>query len=135
MPEPSFLSKDMLRIVAIEPNPDANREFIVLQNRGFLTVQLRGHALMDEDTATGNAHRLFPLVDDVRIPTSAYVLVATGSGANGWARCSDGSIVYQVFLNRRAGEWCRSTGTIYLLSPTHTKRPSAGARDLSPAAL
>jgi hypothetical protein len=125
----------MLRIVAIEPNPDANREFIVLQNRGFLTVQLRGHALMDEDTATGDADRLFPLVDDVRIPSSAYVLVATGSGMNGWARCSDGSIVYQVFLNRRTGEWCHSSGAIYLLSPTHTKRPSARAGELSPAGL
>lgn len=125
----------MLRIVAVEPNPDPNAEFVVLQNRGFLTVHLRGHALMDEDTATGAAARLFPLIDDVRIPSSAYVLVATGAGANGWAKCSDGSIVYQVFLNRRAGEWCHSSGAIYLLSPTHTKRPTAGARGLSPATL
>ncbi len=127
--------RNMLRIVAVEPNLDPNREFVVLQNRGFLTVHLRGYALMDEDTAMGEAERVFPLVDDVRIPSSAYVLVATGDGVNGWARCSDGSIVYQIFLNRRAGAWCHSTGAVYLLSPTHTKRPSAGARDLAPASL
>ena len=125
----------MLRIVAVEPNHDPNREFIVLQNRGFLTVQLRGHALMDEDTAMGEAERMFPLIDDVRIPSSAYVLVASGAGANGWAKCSDGSIVYQVFLNRRASAWHHSCGAIYLLSPTHTKRPFAGVPDLSPAAF
>lgn len=125
----------MLRIVAVEPNPDPNREFVVLQNRGFLTVQLRGHALMDEDTAMGEAERMFPLRDDVRIPSSAYLLVVTGSGANGWARCSDGSIVYQLFLNRRASAWIHSGGPLYLLSPTHTKRPPAGARGFSPAAL
>lgn len=135
MPAPSLLMRNMLRIVAVEPNPDPNREFVVLQNRGFLTVQLRGHALMDEDTAMGDAERMFPLIDDVRIPSSAYVLVATGSGTNGWARCSDGSIVYQVFLNRRAGAWCHSSGSIYLLSPTHTKRPAAQAHDLSAVSL
>jgi len=124
----------MLRIVAVEPCPDPNREFVVLQNRGFMMVELQGHVLYDERSARGEPGALCLLPDDVRIPSSAYVLITTGQGTNGWARCSDGSLVYQVFLGLSRALWMGAE-RIRLAAPSHQKRvelPEA-QKSLSPA--
>ncbi|GIV01708.1 MAG: hypothetical protein KatS3mg015_0538 [Fimbriimonadales bacterium] len=124
----------MLRIVAVEPCPDPNREFVVLQNRGFMMVDLRGHVLHDDKAAEGARGAVCMLTDDVRIPSSAYVLVTTGKGTNGWARCSDGSPVYQVFLGLAGSLWL-GAATVHLAAPSHKKNVCLpeSASALSPA--
>lgn len=119
----------MLRIVGVQSGDEACDEFVLLQNQGVLKIHLRGTILTDEFALCGgegfSRDRMFVFSDDVVVPPSAYVMVVTGPGRDGWSRSRDGSPVYFAYWNRSKPVWSQASAPLHVLGVLHTKMPSA----------
>lgn len=116
----------MLRIVGLQRNESAQREFVLLQNQGTLRLQLRGHILIADatiSTPNGSSH---VFAEDVIVPGGTYVLVTTGIGESRWAKTKDGALVFYTFMNRPAPIWTADLGPVHILAIQHsyTERPA-----------
>ena len=119
----------MLRIVGLQRNESAQREFVLLQNQGTLRLQLRGHILISDSTIEGSSTSIHVLSDDVMIPGGTYVLVTTGIGESRWAKTKDGALVYYTFMNRENPVWPSEFGPVHVLGIQHSyaERPITSA--------
>ncbi|HWD37712.1 MAG TPA: hypothetical protein VG944_02605 [Fimbriimonas sp.] len=112
----------MIRIVGVQRNETAEREFVLLQNQGSLRINLRGHIVMSEcslDTADLNKHA-HVFTDDVLVPAGMYVLLMSGFGAARWAKSKDGSMIYYTYMNREHPVWDRCQFPLHLLNTQHS---------------
>jgi hypothetical protein len=115
----------MLRIAGIQPSDEPDEEFILLQNQGVMKVMLRGHVLAKDDAWQDygelNTDRVYAFSDNVFVPPSAYVMLKTGFGFNGWRKSKDGSPVYCVYWKRDTSAWDQHELTVHLLQVSHSK--------------
>jgi len=111
----------MLRIVGVQRNEAAEREFLLLQNHGTLRVNLRGHVVLAErailEADLCDAAHIFG--EDEHVPAGLYVLLSTGAGLPHWGRTKDGAHVYHAYAGREEPLWDRCQGPIHVLSPCH----------------
>lgn len=111
----------MMRIIAVHRHSDPRHEFVLLQNQACTPQVLAGHAIAAADAlrpgSVGQALHVFQ--DDVRIPPGQYVLLSTGYGEPGWARCRDGRPVYHAYMNRDASVWERTQSALLILRTQH----------------
>lgn len=112
----------MLRIVGVQKDVSADREFVLLQNQGALRVTLRGHALMSETVLeTGELEGAFhAFSDDERVPAGAYVILYTGRGIPRWGRSKDGSNVYHTYMGYEDPVWSKFETPLHILNTQHT---------------
>ncbi|MBS1711314.1 MAG: hypothetical protein JSS71_06280 [Armatimonadetes bacterium] len=114
----------MIRIVGVQPSENIGQEFVLLQNQGNMRVNLRGHALVAEDSLLDppGLQRVFVINQDVDIPAGHHVAIRTGSGDHQWCHKHDGYHIYHFFLNRGESLW-NSQSTLMLLAPNHRFTP------------
>ena len=102
----------MLRIVEIHPATTARGEYIVLQNLGLVTVNLRGWALCNDGYLSNDPDQIgssmYVFRDDVAIKPYTRVVLFTGEGENGWLPTTDGKQAYCVFWGRGERLWAAS---------------------------
>jgi hypothetical protein len=109
----------MIRIVGVQRGQTASEEFVLVQNQGSLRVNLRGHALLAEDTMTGGNGFALVLCDEAVIMPGQYAVLRSGIGPSRWNKCADGSSVYYTYLGHNRTLW-DGQDNIHLLAPQHT---------------
>lgn len=112
----------MIRIVGIERNPDAQSEFILLQNQGHMRAHLRGHAIiadkcLSDDCAVPAVHFF---TEDEYVQPGCFVLLKTGHCDAKWTRTKDGGLLYQATMGRSRSVWDKVSGTIHVLNVQHS---------------
>lgn len=110
----------MIRIVGVQPNENIGQEFVLLQNQGNMRVNLRGHALVAEESLLDppGLQTVFVFNEDVDIPAGHHVAIRTGAGESQWCHKHDGYHIYHLFLNRNTPIW-NADSTIMVLAPNH----------------
>ena len=112
----------MIRIVGVQRNQAADKEFVLFQNQGALRINLRGHLILSEcavnDQDLSQFAHLF--TDEVLIPAGMYVLLGTGSGETRWSKSKDGSLIFHTYMNRNYPVWDRCILPLHLLNTQHS---------------
>jgi hypothetical protein len=115
----------MLKIVEVHPGQSAQSEYVVLQNQGVMTVDLRGWALCTDAYLTGDPGRMADEMYIFReaIPIKPYtrVVLFTGIGENGWVPTIDGKQAYCAYWNRSERVWSRSAN-VHVLHVFNSKK-------------
>lgn len=109
----------MLRIVGIQRNESPNQEFVLLQNRGSMRVNLRGHALVAEGALSGAGGPAIVISDDVDLYPGQYAMIRSGIGPARWNKSTDGSQVFCGYLGCAYPLWEEKV-TVHLLSVQHS---------------
>lgn len=112
----------MIRIIGIKRYPDAQDEFILLQNQGHMRAHLRGHAIiadkcLSDETAIPAVHFFS---DDEYVQPGCFVLLKTGHCESKWTRTKDGALLYQVSMGRSKSVWDQVSGAIHVLNVQHS---------------
>ncbi len=110
----------MIRIVGIQKSERAEQEFVLLQNQGSMRSILRGQTLLADSYIRGESSSVHAFTEEVSIAPGQFVLVRSGSGADGWITSKDGSYVYQTHLNAEDPLWSRQGESLHILSIQHT---------------
>ncbi len=94
----------MLKIVEVHPAANPQSEYVVLQNQGLVTVNLRGWAVCTEDYLEGSAQEavagMYVFRDDIPVKPYARVVLFTGEGIAGWVPTVDGKQAYCAYWGR-----------------------------------
>lgn len=112
----------MLRIVGLNKNENANREFVLLQNQGSMRISLKGHLVVSEDALLTGAlsHSAYAFSDEVTIAPGLFVILFSGDGEPRWARTKDGAMVYHAYMGRSHPVWHHCGATMHVVSVQHT---------------
>lgn len=102
----------MLKIMEIHPALNARGEYIVLQNTGLVTLNLRGWAVCTEayldlgirDVGTG----MYVFHQDIPIKPYMRVVLFSGCGADEWMPTTDGKQAYCAYWNRAHSVWTQA---------------------------
>ena len=113
----------MLKIIDVHASASAGGEYVVLQNEGLTTVNLRGWALCTQRYLNGdlNADETFIFTDDVLIKPFVRVVLFTGEGEPGFCPTNDGKTAYLVYWNRPFPVWSRAA-QLHLLHVAASRR-------------
>src|SRR5437763_10385145 len=113
----------MLKIIDLHASDSPGGEYVVLQNEGLTTVNLRGWALCTQRYLAGDlkADETFIFTHDILIKPFVRVVLFTGEGEPGWCPTNDGKTAYLVFWNRRHTIWSHAA-QIHLLHIAATRR-------------
>lgn len=115
----------MFKITDIHPSPSPNGEYLVLQNQGLNTLNLRGWAVCTDAWLKGDAQaaarETVILTDDVGIKPYTRVVLFTGMGENGWYPTTDGKPAYLVYCGRAECLWSCAEN-LHLLHPTGSRK-------------
>lgn len=114
----------MLKIIEVHTSSKANGEYIVLQNQGLVTVNLRGWAVCTDALLEADPAKLVESIYIFRqkadIKPYQNVVLFTGAGEDGWVPTNDGRQAYCSFWNRRETIWSEA-GKINVLHVSSTK--------------
>lgn len=115
----------MLRVVEVHPASSAQGEYIVLQNLGVVTINLRGWAVCTEAYLSAEAQRvadeMYIFRQEVSIRPYTRVVLFTGQGRDGWVPTTDGQQAYCAYWQRAERVWTHAA-RIHLLHIAGTKR-------------
>src|SRR5438876_12375833 len=99
----------MLKIVQVHLSEAPAAEYIVLQNQGLTSVNLRGWAMTGDAYLSGDldlaASQTCIFTDDVQVKPYTRVVLFTGCGENGWHPTIDGKQAYLYYWCRRECVW------------------------------
>ncbi len=102
----------MLKIMEIQPAPDARGEYIVLQNTGLVTLNLRGWAVCTEaylDPATRDmGAAMYVFHQDILVKPYMRVVLFSGCGVDEWMPTTDGKQAYCAYWNRAHSVWTQA---------------------------
>ena len=102
----------MLKIIEVHPSANPQGEYVVLQNQGLVTVNLRGWAVCTEDYLEGNTHEavagMYIFREEIVVKPYARVVLFTGCGDAGWVPTVDGKQAYCAYWGRTQTVWKRS---------------------------
>jgi hypothetical protein len=115
----------MLKIVDVHPCHVPEGEYIVLQNKGTLTVPLRGCALCADSYLSADPHsamrEMYIFREDDFIKPYGRVVLFTGYGEDGWQPTTDGRRCYVAYWRRDDCVWSRCEN-VHLLRIESTHR-------------
>lgn len=115
----------MLKIIELHASTNPQSEYIVLENQGLNTINLKGYALCTDAYFTGDTQRLtdeiFIFQEDAFIKPFTRVVLLTGVGEGGWFPTIDGKRAYCLFWNRRASMWSQHSD-VHLLHIAGSRR-------------
>jgi hypothetical protein len=99
----------MLKIVDVHASHTPQGEYVVLQNQGTRTVQLKGIALCSELYLSCDPHTAAPETyifrEETVIKPYGRIVLFTGSGYDGWQPTTDGRQCYVAYWNRPELVW------------------------------
>lgn len=112
----------MLRVVGLQKDESADKEFVLLQNQGHMRLTLRGHLLLSEAALQGSAlsETGFAFSEDESIAPGLFVMLSTGVGTPIWAKTRDGAFVYHTYMGRNESFWNQCPGPLHVMHPHHT---------------
>ena len=115
----------MLKIIEVHPSGNTQGEYVVLQNQGLVTVNLRGWAVCTEDYLEGNTHEavagMYIFREEIVVKPYARVVLFTGCGDAGWVPTVDGKQAYCAYWGRTQAVWKRSQ-TVYMLQMAASRK-------------
>jgi hypothetical protein len=115
----------MLKIVELMPGETANKEYVVLQNQGIVTVSLRGWALCGDTWLSGDIDsalsEIYIFREDIAIKPYTRVVLFTSMGEDGWRPTTDGKQAYLAFWNKEWPVWSRC-GYVHLLQVAGSRK-------------
>jgi hypothetical protein len=115
----------MLRIVDLHLSTHVDGEYVVLQNQGLQTINLRGWMLVDEALFSGNpaaaAQNMYIFTDDVVLKPYTRVVLFTGTGFTGWQPTNDGRHAWVAYWNRPGRVWTFAKQLV-VMQPAATRR-------------
>jgi hypothetical protein len=127
----------MLKIVEVHPAPNAQGEYVVLQNCGLVTVSLRGWAICTDAYLNGDAQSvgagMYVFRADVPINSYTRVVLFTGYGEDGWVPTVDGKKAYCASWGRAQSIWTNAEN-VYVLQIAASKRVVQPGAVVSPLA-
>jgi|SRR5579862_2664582 len=117
----------MLKIIEVHASERQGGEYVVLQNVGLVTVNLRGWALCTDAYLEGDPNRMagqmYVFRDEVGIKPYTRVVLFTGHGEDGWVPTIDGRQAYCAYWNRIDKVWtdARNVHVLQMLAtrPVH----------------
>ncbi len=128
----------MLKIVELHTSKNAQGEYVVLQNHGLTTVNLRGWAICTEAYLEGcirdMTEEMFIFREDISIKPYTYVVLFSGQGVDDWEPTVDGRQAYCAYWNRRNSVW-RNTSHVHILQLTASRRVDASIMPSVPLAI
>lgn len=108
----------MLKILELHPTSNSQGEYVVMENQGLVTINLKGYALCSEAFLMGDGGRLademYVFRDEVAVKPFQRVVLFTGFGENSWLPTIDGKQAYCAYWNRPSGMWNRSSDLLVL---------------------
>ena len=126
----------MLKIVEVHPAANPQGEYVVLQNQGLVTVNLRGWAICTEDYLTGSpqeaAAGMYVFREDIAVKPYARVVLFTGGGEAGWVPTVDGKQAYCAYWGRTQAIWKHSQ-TVHVLQMAASRKVVPVVRETLPA--
>lgn len=115
----------MLKIIELHASINSQSEYIVLENQGLNSINLKGYALCTDAYFTGDSRRLsdeiFIFQEALFIKPFTRVVLLTGIGEEGWFPTVDGKKAYCLFWNKGSGVWCKHE-EVHLLQITNSRR-------------
>ncbi|MCX6381739.1 MAG: hypothetical protein NT023_20060 [Armatimonadetes bacterium] len=115
----------MLKILELHPSVSPHSEYVVLENQGLVTVNLKGYALCSEAFLMGDkgqlADEMYVFRDEIPVKPFQRVVLFTGSGENCWLPTIDGKQAYCAYWNRSSGMWNRA-GELLVLHIAASRR-------------
>jgi len=114
----------MLRIIDIQVSGTANGEWVVLQNHGMTTVNLRGFMVCGNTYLRGNpdsaAKEMFIFTADEPVKPGTRVVLISSHGSDGWYPTIEGGSAYVTYANRSDSLWSQADA-LHLLQPISTR--------------
>lgn len=125
----------MLKVMEVHPAKDARGEYLVLQNQGTVSVDLRGWALCTmaylQGDAAQRAHEMYVFREEANIRPYTRVVLFSGQGEDGWQETIDGRQAYCAYWKRDRGIW-KAGEQVYLLHVAASRLvPGAALADTS----
>jgi hypothetical protein len=121
----------MLKIEEVHASAGVQGEYVVLQNQGLLTVNLRGWALCTNAFLEGDdtriAEEMYIFREDEQIKPYTRVVLFTGKGDNGWVPTIDGRLAYCAYWGRQERIWTITSHVhvLHLFTSRKVCQPSA----------
>ena len=123
----------MLKIVEIHSAITVQNEYIVLQNQGVVTVNLKGWAvctdayLLENELFMKSGMYVFRMSEEVKPYT--HVVLFTGAGESGWVPTNDGRLAYCAYWGNSERVWsvAKNINVLQLVSsrPVVEPQPSS----------
>lgn len=120
----------MLKIMEVHPSANPACEYLVLQNVGLVTVNLRGCVICTDGYLTSNitgtgsvSETMYIFREEIAIKPYTRVVLFTGSGEDGWAPTTDGKQAYCVCWGRSHSVWAESEQVHVLQVATSRRIP------------
>ncbi len=108
----------MLKILELHAATNPQGEYVVLENQGLVTINLKGYALCSEAFLMGDegrrADEMYVFRDEIPVKPFQRVVLFTGYGDNSWLPTIDGRQAYCAYWNRASGMWNRSSELLVL---------------------
>ncbi len=102
----------MLKIMEIHPAQNARGEYIVLQNTGLVSLNLRGWAVCTEaylDPGIRDVGAdMYVFHQDILVKPYMRVVLFTGEGRDEWMPTTDGKQAYCAYWNRAHSVWTQA---------------------------
>jgi len=119
----------MLKIMEVHPSLNPCGEYVVLQNVGLVTINLKGCAICTDaflsDSGIGvDATNIYLFRDEVSLRPYMRVVLFTGSGENAWVPTVDGKHAYCAFWGRHTSVWSDSQQVHFLQLSTSRRVPT-----------
>ncbi len=116
----------MLKIIEVHTSEHARGEYVVLQNQGLGSLNLRGWALCSDAYMQCDLKRmvkeLYVFQPEISIrPYARVVLFTGGEEEEGWQETTDGHPAYCVWWGREERVWS-AVGQVYLLHPASSRK-------------
>lgn len=124
----------MLKIIDLHASTHVQGEYIVLENQGLNSLNLKGYVLCTESLLTSNLQRLpeeiFVFQEEIYLKPFMRVVLFTGRGENSWVPTVDGKQAYCVYWNRGSSVWNQHSD-VHLLHIAATRHVQSEAIALS----
>ena len=118
----------MLKIMEVHPSANPACEYVVLQNVGLVTVNLRGCAICTDGYLTANmtngrseSETMYIFRDEIAIKPYTRVVLFTGTGEDGWVPTIDGKQAYCAYWDRAHSVWAVAE-QVHVLQVTTSRR-------------
>ncbi len=123
----------MLKIVEIHSAESVQNEYIVLQNQGVVTVNLKGWAvctdayLLENEFDMKSGMYVFRMSEEVKPYT--HIVLFTGAGQNGWVPTNDGRLAYCAYWGNSERVWseAKNIHVLQLVSSRTVREPQSSS--------
>ncbi len=108
----------MLKILELHPSQNPQGEYVVLENQGLVTINLKGYALCSEAFLQGEkrqlADEMYVFREEIPVKPFQRVVLFSGDGEDCWVPTIDGKQAYCAYWHRDNGMWSHTQQLLVL---------------------